>query len=48
MKPRHRQSPRDAEAWAQRLGVTEKRLKAVTMVGTHLSTVVDFLGQPAP
>ena len=37
------------EHWAHRFGVTEERLrKAVTMVGSRLSTVADYLGQPAP
>jgi hypothetical protein len=37
------------EHWAHRFGVTEDRLrKAVTMVGSRLSTVADYLGQPAP
>jgi hypothetical protein len=34
--------------WAHHFGVTEERLrKAVTMVGSRLSTVADYLGQPA-
>ena len=37
------------EHWAHHFGVTEDRLrKAVTMVGSRLSTVADYLGQPAP
>ncbi len=35
--------------WALRFGVTEERLrKAVTMVGSRLSTVADYLGHPTP
>jgi hypothetical protein len=35
--------------WAHYFGVTEERLrKAVTMVGSRLSTVADYLGQPTP
>lgn len=36
------------EAWALRLEVTEDRLrKAVSMVGSRVTTVADYLGQPA-
>lgn len=41
--------PAARQHWAHRFGVTEERLrKAVTMVGSRLSTVADYLGQPAP
>lgn len=35
--------------WAHHFCVTEERLrKVVTMVGARISTVADYLGQPAP
>jgi len=37
------------EAWAQRFGVTEARLrKAVTMVGSRITSVAAYLERPAP
>jgi hypothetical protein len=40
--------PAARQHWAIRFGVTEERLrKAVTMVGSRLSTVADYLGHPA-
>ena len=36
------------EAWAHRFGVTEERLrKAVRMVGSRVTSVAAYLGQPA-
>ncbi|MBE7245016.1 MAG: DUF3606 domain-containing protein [Actinomycetospora chiangmaiensis] len=36
------------EAWAQRFGVTEARLrKAVTMVGSRITSVAAYLDKPA-
>ena len=41
--------PAARQHWAIRFGATEERLRrAVTMVGSRLSTVADYLGQPAP
>jgi hypothetical protein len=37
------------EAWAQRFGVSEERLrKAVTMVGSRITSVAAYLDRPAP
>ena len=38
----------ERERWAHRFGVTEDRLrKAVSMVGSRITTVSDYLGQAA-
>ncbi|MDP4021724.1 DUF3606 domain-containing protein [Methylobacterium sp. NEAU 140] len=37
------------EAWAQRFGVTEQRLrKAVSMVGKRITSIAAYLDRPAP
>ena len=36
------------EAWAQRFGVSEERLrKAITMVGSRITSVAAYLDKPA-